>query len=504
MLRGDWCTDDAEDTKSWFAAADQAMSTLFCLSPAPERDCAEAIKTMHHCTLLDDRESAEQRTPSTLARFCHVLGGCALHLLIYIEAKASELKEANARRPACGAGQSVSGEKDNLESELGLAAETELEHEQRVGGIIDNEIVGNNLLAIYEPMLVRLVANENGKFGNIILREASVLALCKYMCISLSVCERHLPLLFTTLHGEQKASVRGNIVVALGDLAFRFPNAVEPWTSHIYKRLRDESSHVRSQTLMVLTHLILNDMVKVKGQVSEIVLSLEDDEPRTADLARLFFQELSKRGNNPIYNLMPDIVSRLSQDDAVSRETFRNVIPFLMSFITRDKHSELLVEKLCFRFATCSTMQQTQDVAFCLAQLSINEKALRKLDALVKTYMNALFDDDVYKSFLELAAKAKKFAKPEFREAVEEFSQKLASFNSGNGGEMVTSGVALATVGGATANREYLGGADISSEDLNATGEKSAGQMQDRTGATKAMAGKDKENTPSRLSAPLR
>lgn len=105
-------------------------------------------------------------------------------------------------------------------------------------------------------------------------------------------------------------------------------------------------------------------MIKVKGQVSEIVLSLEDEEPQTADLARLFFQELSKRGNNPIYNLMPDIVSRLSQDENVSRKSFRSVMPFLMSFITRDKHSESLVEKLCFRFATCSNIQQTRDVAF--------------------------------------------------------------------------------------------------------------------------------------------
>jgi len=200
-----------------------------------------------HKSILNDRESAEHHSPSSIARFCHVVGGCALHLLIYTEAKALELKQTKARGAASGAGQSVRSEKDSLESELGLAAEVELEHDQRVGSIMDNEIVDNNLLAIYEPILVRLVANENGKFCNTIVREASVLALCKYMCISLAACERHLPLLFTTLQGEQKASVRGNIVVALGDLAFRFPNAVEPWTSHIYKRLRDESSHCEAR-----------------------------------------------------------------------------------------------------------------------------------------------------------------------------------------------------------------------------------------------------------------
>jgi hypothetical protein len=71
-------------------------------------------------------------------------------------------------------------------------------------------------------------------------------------------------------------------------------------------------------------------------------------------------QELSKRGNNPVYNLLPDIVSRLSQDAEVTRDVFRRVMPFLMGFITKDKHSEALTEKLCFRFATCNSMAQTQ------------------------------------------------------------------------------------------------------------------------------------------------
>jgi hypothetical protein len=43
----------------------------------------------------------------------------------------------------------------------------------------------------------------------------------------------------------------------------RFPNTVEPWTPKMYARLHDESVKVRSNTLTVLTHLILNDMIKV-------------------------------------------------------------------------------------------------------------------------------------------------------------------------------------------------------------------------------------------------
>ncbi len=46
---------------------------------------------------------------------------------------------------------------------------------------------------------------------------------------------------------------------------------------------------------MVLTHLILNDMMKVKGHVAALALRLRDDEPRIAALAALFFHELANK-----------------------------------------------------------------------------------------------------------------------------------------------------------------------------------------------------------------
>ena len=45
----------------------------------------------------------------------------------------------------------------------------------------------------------------------------------------------------------------------------------------------------------MLTHLILNDMIKVKGQISEVALILEDSESDIADKAKLFFTQLAKK-----------------------------------------------------------------------------------------------------------------------------------------------------------------------------------------------------------------
>ena len=81
-----------------------------------------------------------------------------------------------------------------------------------------------------------------------------------------------------------------------------------------YKRLRDADLTVRKNTLMVLSHLILNDMLKAKAPVIDIARCLDPEEDsRISDLAKLFFHELAKKAGdkNPIYNILPDIISRL-------------------------------------------------------------------------------------------------------------------------------------------------------------------------------------------------
>lgn len=121
-------------------------------------------------------------------------------------------------------------------------------------------------------------------------------------------------------------------------------------------RLRDVSVEVRYNTLMVVTHLVLNDMIKVKGQVSHVAMSLCDPAEPVAELAKLFFIKLSERSNNPVYNLLGDIIGTFSRDcsdgdsmDSIVNSTvsgsglalttkqFRSIMHFLLSFVHKDK-----------------------------------------------------------------------------------------------------------------------------------------------------------------------
>lgn len=94
-------------------------------------------------------------------------------------------------------------------------------------------------------------------------------------------------------------------MIALGDVAVSFSTIIDENSNELYKGLSDLDFVVKKNTLMVLTHLILNGMIKVKGQLGEMAKCLEDSEPRIQELAKLFFHELSTK-ENAIYNNLPD------------------------------------------------------------------------------------------------------------------------------------------------------------------------------------------------------
>eukprot|EP00063_Salmo_salar_P034048 XP_014008883.1 PREDICTED: condensin complex subunit 1-like [Salmo salar] len=173
----------------------------------------------------------------------------------------------------------------------------------------------------------------------------------------LDMCEEHIRLLFTVLERSSLPVVRGNAIIGLGDLTVRFSNILEPWTQSLYPlyqviqtpgprasvpgnpntwtqslctRLSDENPAVRQTVVTVLTQLVL----KVKGQVSEVAVLLIDPPTHIASLALNFFSELASKteGNgssqdNAIYNLLPDIISRLSDPErAMNEEDFHTIM----------------------------------------------------------------------------------------------------------------------------------------------------------------------------------
>ncbi|XP_022241936.1 condensin complex subunit 1-like [Limulus polyphemus] len=447
------------DDTSYVPMVEQAVNAIYKLGEHPDLICGDILKQLNQVllnnpdTALKESGDAGEQTSklrlesAVLARFLSFAGHVALQHLVYLdvsvfteikrrqfvqEQKNESLIKRKKRQSASSVSehsklkdQALSGE---IEEELGLtgavADDTEAEY---VCQVCDKEIVtGDNLLGLVRPLIVA-VCSDPVKYKNPRLRAAAALVLAKYMLISHSFCESQLPLLFTIMEKSPEPLIRANTIIALGDLSFRFPNLIEPWTPHLYSRLRDDSVQVRKNTLIVLTHLILNDMVKVKGQISDVALCIVDNKEEIAGLAKLFFHELSRKGN-AIYNILPDIISRLSDPECgTNGEDFRTILRFLFSFIEKDKQLESLVEKLCHRFRATRTDRQNQDLAFCLSLLPYSERSIRKLQENLTCFADKLNDNAVYESFVCIMTATKKGInlKPEVKLILEELEQMI-------------------------------------------------------------------------------
>lgn len=206
-----------------------------------------------------------------------------------------------------------------------VAGNAEDEIGDRIQAVRETELLFGefSLLAVFGPMLVHICGSPH-KFKvlftiplslsflvlillrqNPLLRTTATIAFSKFLCVSPRFCEEHHRLLFKILETSKDATIRSNIVIALGDIAVSFSSIIDENSNELYKGLSDGVVQVKKNTLMVLTHLILNGMVKVKGQLGEMAKCLEDPDARIQDLAKLFFKELSGK-ENAIYNNLPD------------------------------------------------------------------------------------------------------------------------------------------------------------------------------------------------------
>ncbi|KAG8099187.1 hypothetical protein GUJ93_ZPchr0013g37460 [Zizania palustris] len=434
--------------KIWYGAADKAISAIYALHPTPEIFAAEIVKkslSSVFCVLGTNCVSNENEThngsilssiPATkLGRFLFITSHIALNHMVYIETfvkKIQKQKQKNGiSQPTSEdfqADASKNLEAQGINAELGLGATIDIAIES-LAEKAEREIVScsseKHLIGHCGPFLAKLCRNLTflQKFPE--LQASAMLALSRLMIIDAEFCEANLQILFTVAESAPSEIVRSNCIIALGDLAVRFPNLLEPWTEYIYARLRDPSASVRKNAVLVISHLILNDMMKVKGFINEMAVRIEDEDERISSLAKLFFHELSKKGINPIYNLLPDILGRLCNQH-LKEETFFSIMQFLISSIKKDKQMEALVDKLCNRFTGVNDVRQWEYMSYCLSQLTFTEKGLKKLVDNFKMFEHALSEDSVMNHFRSVIAKCKKFAKPELKVCIDEFDEKLS------------------------------------------------------------------------------
>ncbi|NWI24881.1 CND1 protein, partial [Sula dactylatra] len=452
----------------WIPFMEAAVALIYELAEGAEEICARILQLCSQQALeklqeADGQKADPEVSPSRvsdgasslptflLMHLVSLVGQVALQQVAYLEVSVSAelrrrriLKEEEKSKKHFGSSmkkqkpQSTTDE-ISMEEELGLmgasADDTEAE---LIHSICETELLdGKHLFSAFVPLVLK-ICNNPGLYSDSALSAAAALTLGKMCMISSEFCDSHLRLLFTMMEKSTLPGVRSNLIIAAGDLAIRFPNLLEPWTSHLYARLQDPCPSVRQTAGLVMTHLILKDMVKVKGQVSEMAALLIDPEEAIREVAQNFFSELSNKASgcsgNAIYNLLPDIISHLSDPNGgVEEESFHIIMRHLFSFITKDKQTESLVEKLCQRFRSARTEHQYRDLSRCLTLLHFSERGLHKLQDNFDCFADKLQDPAVYSCFQTVLARFRRAGgKPETKVLVDELEQKLsASHNRG-------------------------------------------------------------------------
>merc|ERR1712048_681296 len=258
-------------SKHWFATCQEAIHLLFSshLCDRPDLFIANIIKTISvHLFARDNNENNALQNEQvyykrySLAKFLFILGNTAIKLLVYIEEKETELKrlkEAEKRNKENNSGANGDDdEKDDdakkndyeLNEAMGGSGVEDYEIEQMKSRAEQSIVDGDSLLGKFTPIILHIIGDPK-QYNCPILQSSAVLAFTKFMCISSDFCEKNLQILFTLLSKHNDPSIRANIIIALGDMAFRFPNELDLWSLHIYKNLRDENVIVRKNTLMV-------------------------------------------------------------------------------------------------------------------------------------------------------------------------------------------------------------------------------------------------------------
>jgi len=97
--------------------------------------------------------------------------------------------------------------------------------------------------------------------------------------VSSRICDENLQLLVTITEKSQNIEKRKNGLLLLWALQFRFPNTLEPWTPHMFQLLKDSEPSVRRTAVRVVTHLIMNEMVKARTHLGGLAVCVVDKDP---------------------------------------------------------------------------------------------------------------------------------------------------------------------------------------------------------------------------------
>lgn len=354
-------TEVPSNGNEWYGVAEQAINAVYALSKHPDILCSAIIrrKAKHvfggassrptsrdedkmdeldgpawpGATQASPKKSNRRDNAMSLPQLLFIVGHVAIKQIVHLELCELDFKRRKQEKEKQAPAKTDKDKEDANELDL-IGGTTEDDFTEAMAHIRERELLfgPTSLLAMFGPLVSEICAN-NTTYADKDLQAAATLCLAKLMCVSSEYCEANLPLLITIMERSPDPTVRSNAVIALGDMAVCFNHLIDENTDFLYRRLADTDVSVKRTCLMTLTFLILAGQVKVKGQLGEMAKCMEDEDRRIADLAKMFFTELSTK-DNAVYNHFVDMFSLLSAGN-MEEESFKRIIRFLLGFVEK-------------------------------------------------------------------------------------------------------------------------------------------------------------------------
>jgi hypothetical protein len=248
----------------------------------------------------------------------------------------------------------------------------------------------------------------------------SVDCLCKFMILIPKVCEENLDIFFTLMEASSTPkSIKNNLLVTMGDLIRRHSTIMTEKKKLIFRNLRLKNPELRRTSVIVLCQLVLNDYLKLRGEVIDFVLLLNDSNRQIRKTLNTFFQELKKKDPKIFSNMIPDAINRFStfqvhsqseqvvenenkiqeesddNQENLSQNTktkfekiyeqerlhdvFTKFLKFIIDFIDKDKTGPVLVEKLCNKLKFNKNKLEILNIFKCFYFFVSNDNAVLKI-----------------------------------------------------------------------------------------------------------------------------
>ncbi|VVC91230.1 unnamed protein product [Leptidea sinapis] len=390
-----------------FAA--NSIDFIYAVCDTPENLCTRILSAMYKKieeNLTNENEDEISLPVELLTRFIFVLGHVALQQLIYLDISVyRELRRRNQVREERKAEEKRKkkfatpkrGRIDDLRRQtvMNLSNASASSRGARSASVTSKTQSVNTTMTEEEGGLEGAVADDaDAEYVRTVCERDIVGAgtsLARYVPLLRALLTGAL--MVTVLKKSKNVALRTNLTIAFSDLTLRFPNLTQPWTHHIYHILSDEELDVRQCAVKMLSFLVLHEMVRVKGQIADMALCCADSDARVANMTKVFFKQLSQKGN-ALYNVMPDIISRLSDPELN-------------------------------RFKLSTEERQWRDLAYCLSLFTYNERSLKKLIENIDCYKDKLHCKGVMDCFSTLMNNASKNAKNEIKTLVTELGDKI-------------------------------------------------------------------------------